>query len=594
MSQLQSLRAASSLHHVAVLLQFKPKYLAYILYKMPVATKYHAFKIAKRGGGFREINAPCPELMLLQRKLSDLLQNCVEEINTTRKYPDQLAHGFKRHHSIVTNAFKHRKRKYVFNIDLEDFFGTINFGRVRGYFIKNANFMLHPDVATVLAQIACHGKGLPQGSPCSPVISNLVSSVLDVRLCQLASTNGCTYSRYADDISFSTNKPEFPPSIACQIVGQTHGWQVGPDLQKVVTRTGFTINAQKTRLQYRASRQDVTGLVVNKKVNIRADYRRTVRAMAQRLFSTGKFQFTQTVADVNGVLNQKESDGTIAQLHGMIGHIDYVDGENAKVEAKLDSGSSKAKKAAKDALQSKQRLYRRFLLFKDFYMAPKAVIVCEGKTDNVYLLHAIDRLAIGYPKLATAIPNKKTKLEVRILRTFESSAGRILHLAQGWSGLKGLISAYATELQKFKAPGLSDPAILLVDNDNAADEIFSEIKRVAGKTPSKTDPYIHVLGNLYVVLTPLQGGAAKSEIEDCFDDSIKNLNLGGKVFSTDSNANANLYFGKHILSQYVRHNASKIDFSGFAPILDRLTAAIEDYETKSAKPFAAANVLTVP
>jgi RNA-directed DNA polymerase len=140
MSQLQSLRASSSLHDVATLLQFKPKYLAYVLYKMPDAAKYHAFKISKRNGGSREINAPCPELKLLQRKLSDLLQNCIEEINAKRKFPDQLAHGFKRDHSIVTNAVKHRRKKYVFNIDLEDFFGTINFGRVRGFFIKNANF----------------------------------------------------------------------------------------------------------------------------------------------------------------------------------------------------------------------------------------------------------------------------------------------------------------------------------------------------------------------------------------------------------------------------------------------------------------------
>jgi retron-type reverse transcriptase len=561
---------------------------------MPDAAKYHAFKIAKRGGGFREIHAPCPELKLLQRKLSDLLQNCMEEINAKRKFPDDLAHGFKRGHSIVRNAAKHRRKKYVFNVDLEDFFGTINFGRVRGFFIKNANFMLHPDVATVLAQIACHGKGLPQGSPCSPVISNLVAHVLDVRLCQLALKCGCTYSRYADDISFSTNKPDFPSSIAYLTPAQAHEWEAGPGLQKIVAKTGFTINAQKTRLQYRGSRQDVTGLVVNKKVNIRTEYRRTVRAMAQRLFMTGKFQFTQTVAAANGVLTPTEMDGTVEQLHGMIGHIDFVDHHNEQLVAKLDSASDKEKKAAKDALRSKQRLYRRFLLFKDFYAAQTAMIVCEGKTDNIYLLHAIGHLAAVYPKLATLSPNNKAKLNVRILRTFESSAGRILHLAQGWSGLKGLIESYVSELQKFKAPGPGHAVILLVDNDTAADEIFKTIKQVTGKKPPKTGPYVQVMGNMYVVLTPLKGGAAQSEIEDCFDDSIRKLNLGGKTFSTDSKADPNLYFGKHILSQYVRNNASKIDFTGFADVLGRITAAIEDYETNNAKSVAPANALTKP
>src|SRR5712692_5919420 len=220
MSQLQALRASFSLHHVATLLQFKPKYLAYILYKKPAATKYQSFSIAKRGGGLRQIKAPCPELMLLQSNLSDLLQNCIDEINSTRKFRDQLAHGFKRERSIVTNAMRHRKRRYVFNVDLQDFFGTINFGRVRGFFIKDANFMLHSKVATVLAQIACPANGLPQGSPCSPVLSNLVGHVLDIHLCKLALKHGCTYSRYADDLTFSTNKPDFPSGIAKQAVGE--------------------------------------------------------------------------------------------------------------------------------------------------------------------------------------------------------------------------------------------------------------------------------------------------------------------------------------------------------------------------------------
>jgi len=64
---------------------------------------------------------------------------------------------------------------------LQDFFGSINFGRVRGFFIKDRNFALQPAVATILAQMACHNNALPQGSPCSPVISNLVGHVLDVQ-----------------------------------------------------------------------------------------------------------------------------------------------------------------------------------------------------------------------------------------------------------------------------------------------------------------------------------------------------------------------------------------------------------------------------
>jgi RNA-directed DNA polymerase len=582
MSQLQALRGALSLHHVATLLQFKPKALAYVLYKKAPLSRYTSFNMAKRDGSVRKISAPSPELKLLQKHLSDLLQNCVEEINKGKNWKDYLAHGFKRHRSIITNAMKHQKRRYVFNIDLHDFFGAINFGRVRGFFIKDANFMLHPTVATILAHIACHENGLPQGSPCSPVISNLIGHVLDIHLCKLASTNGCTYSRYADDITFSTNKPEFPESIAKRIVGQTHQWDVGSGLQKIVSLTDFSINTKKTRMQYRGSRQAVTGLVVNRKVNVRTEYRRTVRAMAQRLFNTGAFQHVRSIPDANGVLTPTKVDGTLAQLHGMLGHIDAVDCHNFKIASKVDS----QKTQAKSALRSKEKLYRRFLMFKDFYSASMPVVVCEGKTDNIYLLHAIRSLAAYYPKLATVAAKNQIKLNIRILKTVQTSTGRVLQLDGGASHLKAFIEQYVSEIEKFKAPGMACAVVVIVDNDSGADEIYSTISRLMKKKASRADPYVHVAGNLYVVPTPLKAGANKSTIEDCFADEIKNLNLGGKTFNANNKADPTKYFSKHILSQYVRENAAKIDFTGFAGLLDHINAAIEAHQAKQVSPVA--------
>jgi hypothetical protein len=220
---------------------------------------------------------------------------------------------------------------------------------------------------------------------------------LDIRLCKLASANSCTYSRYADDITFSTNKPDFPASIARRLAGNAHKWEVGDKLEQAVVSAGFVINPAKTRMQYRSSRQAVTGLVVNRKVNIRTEYRRIVRAMAHRLFKTGKFQQMRMVPDAMGVLTPTMVDGTMAQIHGMLGHIDAVDCHNFEIDTKVES----RKQQAKSALRSKQKLYRRFLMFKDFYSAPAPVVVCEGKTDNIYLLHAIKSLAVSYPKLAT-------------------------------------------------------------------------------------------------------------------------------------------------------------------------------------------------
>src|SRR6266446_5429896 len=151
MPRLATLKAATSLSDVAKLLDFKPKAVSYILYKHPEATKYKTFQIPKRNGGTRTIKAPDDALKLLQRRLSDLLQDCVAEINKAKKRKDKLAHGFKRDRSINTNARQHRKRRFVFNVDLEEFFPSINFGRVRGYFMRDRSFSLHPDTATLIA-----------------------------------------------------------------------------------------------------------------------------------------------------------------------------------------------------------------------------------------------------------------------------------------------------------------------------------------------------------------------------------------------------------------------------------------------------------
>jgi RNA-directed DNA polymerase len=143
MSRLAALKAATSLTDVARILDFKPQALSYVLYKQPQAKKYRTFQIPKRNGGWRTIKAPVDALKLAQSRLSDLLQDCIEEINTNKGRKDRAAHGFKRKRSIMTNARQHRHRRYVFNLDLEDFSPSINFGRVRGFLIKNRDFELN-------------------------------------------------------------------------------------------------------------------------------------------------------------------------------------------------------------------------------------------------------------------------------------------------------------------------------------------------------------------------------------------------------------------------------------------------------------------
>ncbi len=577
MTQLTILKSAETLHAVADLLGFKASALSFILYKKPSASKYKQFDIPKRYGGTRQICAPSPDLKLLQRRLSDLLQNCVEEINEANGLDDKISHGFKRKRSIITNAKEHRNRNYVFNVDLTDFFGGINFGRVRGFFMKDKNFSLHQDVATVLAQIACHENALPQGSPCSPIISNLIGHVLDIHLVRLASRNGCTYSRYADDLTFSTNKTEFPSCIAKRTVGEEHQWSPGNDLARLVKKSGFEINPLKTRMQYRDSRQEVTGLVVNRKVNVRSEYRHTVRAMVHRLFTKGSFEFVNRMTDDKGAMTLNKIAGTTNQLHGMLGFIDGVDLYNKKLIPKVKGSIA----IDQSSLTSKESMYRRFLLFKEFYTASTPVIICEGKTDNVYILHAIRSLAATYPQLATTNADGKIKLHVRIYKYSGTSTGRILGINGGTGDLSNFMHLYSREIKKFKAPGAQQPIILLVDNDAGSKGIYSSVKEITKKNVVGAEPFIHITGNLYMSVTPLKSGAKTSVIEDFFDNNIKSIIVGGKVFNPQDKFDHDTHYGKHVFAQkVVRVHADKIDFSEFKAILSNIVEVIDVHEEK--------------
>jgi RNA-directed DNA polymerase len=314
LNTLDRLKHTKNLSDLAKLLGFTPSGVSYILYKVNSSQKYRTFQIPKKNGGARTIRAPAKPLELLQGRIATMLYECVAEIK--RGDPDywQASHGFHKSRTIISNAEVHRRSRFVFNIDLEDFFGSLNFGRVRGFFIHDKRFALQPSVATIIAQISCHDNSLPQGSPCSPVISNLIGNILDVRLLALARDSRCSYTRYADDLTFSTNEILFSSDIAVNVHGAT--WQVGDKLQKLTEESGFRINFGKTRMSLRRSRQIVTGLVVNAKVNIKQDYYRSIRAMCNSAFQTGVYR--RPVADTSEVTDNLNS------LEGMLSHIYFV------------------------------------------------------------------------------------------------------------------------------------------------------------------------------------------------------------------------------------------------------------------------------
>lgn len=230
---LDAIKAASGINGVAGLVGFAPKNLAYIVYGIPDDAKYSEFTIPKKTGGDRSISTPIPKLKHVQSRLAEHLAGCLKEIEIAENVKQScvLSHGFKPNLSILTNATVHAGRRWVFNVDLSDFFPSINFGRVRGFFIKNKYFSLDAGTATLLAQIICHNNGLPQGAPTSPVVSNLIASNIDITLNRLAKRHRCSYTRYADDLTFSTNRREFSAEIAFPISAVNGLWLPGDELR---------------------------------------------------------------------------------------------------------------------------------------------------------------------------------------------------------------------------------------------------------------------------------------------------------------------------------------------------------------------------
>ena len=190
------------------------------------------------------------------------------------------AHGFVAGRSIVSNAQQHcsKGKTFVFNVDLKNFFPSITFVRVRGLFMSPP-FSYPYSVATVLAHTCCFRGLLPQGAPTSPIISNLVCRGLDGDLQKLAQECRATYTRYADDITFSftAKRSQDLPDRIVKLVGSAYS--VGESLEQIVTSHAFAINPDKVRLHSKHGRLEVTGLTVNQFPNVQRSFVDQIRGM---------------------------------------------------------------------------------------------------------------------------------------------------------------------------------------------------------------------------------------------------------------------------------------------------------------------------
>lgn len=249
------------------------------LYKLSKSkdNRYNEFCILKKSGRLRQINSPDKLLKRVQSLINILLQIVFES------HSHYCSNGFLLGKDIKRNAIPHTNKKFVLNIDIEDFFPSINFRRIK-VVLELAPFNLFGErekIAFLIANLGTYKNYLPQGSPMSPLLSNIVTQKLDRKVSKFCLVNRIKYSRYADDLSFSTNKNILDENFIKSI-------------KNIIENENFRINEEKTRLRTSRESQEVTGLIVNEKVNIKREYLQKVRAMLNN-WEKGGLKFAEEV-----------------------------------------------------------------------------------------------------------------------------------------------------------------------------------------------------------------------------------------------------------------------------------------------------------
>ena len=289
--------------HLSLLLGYETAELAFYLFAED-NWFYKEIQIPKKRGGFRIIDIPSDRLKEIQ---SWILKNILNKIEIHEK-----CYGFRKGRSIYDNARLHVGKECVLNMELKDFFPSIKQKDVFNIFYKKG---YTKKVSYYFSKLLTKNGVLPQGSPASPMISNIVARHLDVRLNNLAKRYNAEYSRYADDITFSGNsnvKNMIP--VVTQIIQEEH----------------FCVNEDKIRYAYYYQRQEVTGLIVNEKVSIPKKY---LKELYKEIYFCRKFGVTSHLEKIN---NHKSFFKDY--IYGKAYFVKMVDGElGNKILKELDS-----------------------------------------------------------------------------------------------------------------------------------------------------------------------------------------------------------------------------------------------------------------
>lgn len=258
---------------------------------------YTKISIPKRNGGVRILNAPDEELDRLQR----IILNRILHQLSCSPYATAYHPGAK----LVDNASVHTGKRFLLKMDVADFFGSVRFDKVYQYAFSSSRFP--KEVGTHLTMLCCLNDVLPQGACTSPALSNLVMKPFDQSFGGWCRKMGFAYTRYSDDITVSGDSTLYPAYRQAK---------------KLLSENGLLLNEEKTYFITNASRQSVTGLTVNEKVSVNADYKRRLR---QELYYAQRYGIDSAAE----YLRQPDSQKYCEQLMGRLNFVLSVEPNNA-------------------------------------------------------------------------------------------------------------------------------------------------------------------------------------------------------------------------------------------------------------------------
>jgi RNA-directed DNA polymerase len=281
---------------------------------------YYTFEIPKKKGGTRKIQSPSTDLLAIQKGLNHYFQAIYllqkpKEVHGFINKPE----GYEYCYSIVSNATSHINKKHVLNMDLKDFFPSISAKRVRQILVKQIGIN-DSQMADVLALLCTYQKSLPIGAPTSPVLSNFACLEMDKELATYCLLKDIDYTRYADDLTFSCNEYLNESNIQA--------------IRTIINKHEFTINEKKFRLLSFKSKQTVTGIIVNKKVNVDRTYIRNIRSVLHHIKTESLEEAAKKhykVSSADQYLQQK----LLFKIKGQIDFVGQVRGKEDEIYLKL-------------------------------------------------------------------------------------------------------------------------------------------------------------------------------------------------------------------------------------------------------------------